>query len=474
MGAPISSYDLLKPLSDPSKSWDEFDSMREALKDFNLFAFIIHDPEEHSDFDQKMGSIFDRLDYLTGEKLLFFTLIDPPKEWLQRYGRQREYMKYLGNGKALVLPNPENATTSTDKELTAFSLAKSLNIPIEMLPCIVITHDFRSSHFDWVRTCEDHIEEQLTHLGHKISRVEDRNIIIWIKKTLMQEINLCEGIGSESLEDNLARALTDVLSFIIDSDAPEVKQQVEKTITGLRRTLKRVKSGIRHEQSQQPSDLYSQLDSLCEKIVASLVHLNIRPEQDTADFIHINMTHLEVDSRLILRTAHRVNDFLMNSPTRMIDYTPVAICLAKVFEREINLSVVHWIRESLGVELPTYFNQHQQQVSAIFSRRGIREIDFNRGGPNNKWIPPAIGESQIAYRRMAQNMMDWLPDPVSFLENWETIRKLRNQTAHTQYVGEGSVLHLQNTLNQLAKNNIFESLFKMKKTGEKTGFQLNP
>ena len=73
MAAPISSYDLLEPLSAPKKSSDEFDNMKEALKGFNFFAFIIHDPEKHSNFDREMGRIFDQLDYLTGDKLLFFT-----------------------------------------------------------------------------------------------------------------------------------------------------------------------------------------------------------------------------------------------------------------------------------------------------------------------------------------------------------------------------------------------------------------
>ena len=237
MAAPISSYDLLKSLGD-SNNWRESWDMNEALKRFNLLAFIIHDPEEHSDFDGEMGRIFDRLDYLTGEKLLFFTLIDPPEEWL-RHGGQREYMKYLGYGKALALPNPNNPITSTDKELTAFSLARSLKIPIDMLPCIVITRDFRSSDFVWVRTCKDHIRKQLEDLGYLASRGQDLPIPL---SSVQEEIDLCEGSGSESLEDNLARALIDALSFIIDSNNPEAAGQIGETISNLQETLQRIKT----------------------------------------------------------------------------------------------------------------------------------------------------------------------------------------------------------------------------------------
>ncbi len=329
MAAPISSYDLLKPLSNPTKSYHELFKMNEALKGFNLFAFIIHDPEKHSDFDREMGRIFDRLDYLTGEKLLFFALIDPPEEWL-RYGRQREYMKYLGDGKALVLPNSQNTITSTDKELTVFSLATSLNIPIDMLPCIVITRNFCISDFVWVRTCENHVMEQLEELGYRARRAMN-GVDLVSDKDMMQKIDLCEGSGSESLEVNLARALTDVLSFITDSNNPEVHQQVEQTISDLQETLMEIKRELSDEQNSQSTELNRQLDNLCEKIVAFLAHLNTRPNQDLANFISIDMLHLEVDSRLILKTAHMVNDFLMNAPTRMIDYTPVAICLGSVY-----------------------------------------------------------------------------------------------------------------------------------------------
>lgn len=471
MAAPISSYDLLKSLSD-SNNWREYWDMNEALKRFNLLAFIIHDPEEHSDFDREMGRIFDRLDYLTGEKLLFFTLIDPPEEWL-RHGRQREYMKYLGYGKALVLPNPENTITSTDKELTAFSLAKSLNIPVEMLPCIVITHDFRSSDFVWVRTCTDHIREQLENLGYLASRGQDLPILL---SPVQEEIDLCEGSGTESLEDSLAQALTDVLSFIIDSNNPEVEQQAVETINNLQQTLQKIKRQIRDEQNPQSIHWENQLlDSLCEKIVVFLAHRNTQPTQDLANFISIDTLGLEVDSCIILKTAHMVNDFLMNAPTRMIDYTPVVICLSKVFEREINLSVVHWIRQTLGVQLPNYFNKHQKKVNAVFNPRDPnRAIDFNKSAPGNKWQPPAIGESQIAYSQMAQHIINWLDRPQIFLSNWETIRQVRNQAAHTQYVDERSVNTIRQALNQLAGAQIFQTLFDMKTAGRKTGFQLNP
>ncbi|MCX7770674.1 MAG: hypothetical protein N2202_06275 [Proteobacteria bacterium] len=39
--------------------------------------------------------------------------------------------------------------------------------------------------------------------------------------------------------------------------------------------------------------------------------------------------------------------------------------MTKVFERELNLSIVHWIRKELGIRLPGYFNKPQPDVRAL-------------------------------------------------------------------------------------------------------------
>ncbi len=85
-----------------------------------------------------------------------------------------------------------------------------------------------------------------------------------------------------------------------------------------------------------------------------------------------------------------------------------------------------------------------------------------------------MGESQIAYRQVAGNMNDWLEQPRDFLNQWDEIRQVRNQAAHTEFVGQNSVSQIQQALNQLADNNIFQILSNMKITAKRNGFQLNP
>lgn len=51
---------------------NEYTAILRSLKQFNLFAFVIHDPEKHRDFHNNLSSIFERLDHSTGHSLLFF------------------------------------------------------------------------------------------------------------------------------------------------------------------------------------------------------------------------------------------------------------------------------------------------------------------------------------------------------------------------------------------------------------------
>ncbi|MCX7878518.1 MAG: hypothetical protein N2510_07760, partial [Ignavibacteria bacterium] len=67
----------------------------------------------------------------------------------------------------------------------------------------------------------------------------------------------------------------------------------------------------------------------------------------------------ESESKIILNTFNRAFPFLENF---IIEYSPLIICLCKIFEIEANLSLVHWFRKILGIEMPTYFKKHKEGI----------------------------------------------------------------------------------------------------------------
>ena len=135
----------------------------------------------------------------------------------------------------------------------------------------------------------------------------------------------------------------------------------------------------------------------------------------------------------------------------------------KIFEREINLSLVHWIREHLGINLPSYFNRYQSGITAKY-KKGKLSIDFNKGSySDNKWISPGIGQSQIAFKAKVNEIERWLSKAgytestkVAFLiQQWNTIKNIRNNAAHAELVNETSVTQIKVALSALSSNGIF-------------------
>lgn len=83
MGMPVSNYTVFRTLGYGGEEYEKQAAIR-ALEGFKLFAIVIHDPETDPEFDQYLQQTFNRLDYITGDSLLFFALTDPSPEWLNR------------------------------------------------------------------------------------------------------------------------------------------------------------------------------------------------------------------------------------------------------------------------------------------------------------------------------------------------------------------------------------------------------
>jgi hypothetical protein len=182
---------------------------------------------------------------------------------------------------------------------------------------------------------------------------------------------------------------------------------------------------------------------------------------------------LDTESIHMLKTALVVQDLLefrsgiANSLLEHeIDYTLTVIPLAKVFEREVDFSLVHWVRERLGIDLPTYFNKYQPEISAVFKPdlRRRRYVDFNRHKDGN-WIPPALGESEISCRSLGRRIrpQGWSVTRWKLLmAGWHVIRVERNRAAHTEFIDKNSSMRVGSILNNLAGQKIFNSMCALK------------
>ena len=281
-------------------------------------------------------------------------------------------------------------------------------------------------------------------------------------------IDLCQGSGLTVLENSLAGALTDALEFISAINSPDsnLRQQVIRRLQeNLPNTLSNLQNKLKLYKEKELFKEKEKFETLCEKVALCLKDLNSY-NLSWDDFIAVDPRLLEEDSRRLLETAHKAMDLLEQHKTgeEEIDYTPGVICLGKAFEREINLSVVNWMRKLCGVELPKYFNQYQPNL--VLERDFL---DLNK----EPWRPPDFSKSERIYRKVALNSM---PDNEMSLDKenrkllrrcWGQIRKQRNNAAHysirSPIIKQQDFNEVKDALVELANNNVFDVFSDMKK-----------
>lgn len=467
MGMPITTYTMLRALANrPSASSPEVTAAKAALDPFRLFAFVLHDPETHREFHYALGEQFDRLDYLTGQKLLFFALVRPPQDWL-RHARNRPYYRDLGWGTEQFV---NSAPEPRDSGITAFSLAHSLGIPPEDVPCIVLVPEFTLSDFAWVKTCPKYLVEQMTRLGYLADRSTPGGLLD--RQRLQQaiaaaQIDLCGGTGAFSLEQTLAQALSELLSFVVAGSRQETmdrRQGISQALQILRTQFDQ----LRQQKSLGDPEQSEVVDDLCLKISYALATLNKSHTGEPRLLSAIDPKFVEPESWQLLKTAQKVADMLSFEHQRrepflrlpIEDYTPAVICLAKVFERELNFSLVHWLRKEKGIELPPFFNRYEEGKNAT-----IGNVNLNRE-EDGRWLPPAMGQSKFAARQWAENNPippNWTRDQWDgLMTQWDVIHEMRNAAAHTEVVPLPAVQSMHTALENLSHESIFAKFYQMK------------
>jgi hypothetical protein len=178
--------------------------------------------------------------------------------------------------------------------------------------------------------------------------------------------------------------------------------------------------------------------------------------------------HLTSKPVNLLQTGLEVESFLLSNKNTS-DYSASAICLAKMFEKEINYSIVHSIRKQHSVDLPRFFNKVQPgvivKVNAI-NQYNNREflVDFNKEN-NGSWLPPELGKAKaIAKNNLTQDHWKSLgiSNSETFLAEWDRIHRIRNKAAHTQQVSHSDLQNMKNSVSKLGSSNIFEKLANLK------------
>jgi hypothetical protein len=520
MGIPITTYTVLDSLA------SDLDAphFRGLVAPFNLFAFVLGSPKDHPGLFAKIDSAFDRLAFETGERLLFFAVARPSTLRGQRSRVYANFVEYqppsigpdheaaLANTLALGLGVPQSAlpclVATTDlksKDLVWFGTSEVFVAEqLRRLGYLAWQHNrdelgsvlldeqmnfdptkpsgFSSLDTSVAQTIADVLSFPVYRTGrHRAGRDDFENATERARQTLggifdsikkqkrksdpspdaEPDPALLENIESNSFKGLSCLSLLSERPDVSLFEGPLQSMDSERSAEFSYWMPSKLEPEVR---SQTPEDYEGPLFSRCE--------LPGKDEQRWPNLRRLGES-LEAESVHMLKTALLVQDLFDSRPELVnglledqLDYTPTVICLAKVFEREANLSVVHWIRQHLRISLPQYFNRHQPEIHAVFTpdRPNAREIDFNME-KNGSWVAPGLGQSEMACRAFGRTCLPegWSRNKWSrLMDSWYVIRVGRNSAAHTELIDKESATRIGREIDRLAEHRIFASMCALK------------
>jgi hypothetical protein len=450
------------------------DEARNALAPFRLFGFILHDPVAHPEFHHVLSESFERLDYLTGEHFLFFTVIEPNDNWLKRASGRGYYTVFNSN----PLLSVGQGVVPKDFEISIFTLAEGLGIDYADLPVLVLTNDLQGDTYQVIKTSPQALEKQLTEIGYFCSQQEEKfNILNGPFQDLVKSIDIAGESYLQRVEDSMADMLGDFLSFLDSSEGG--KYSPPKALRYGRVVEKYLMKG--------GDDLYDQRrEQLKLFVLGCLSHLS-PVKIDPADELDIRC---EAESRIIYRTYLKVypvfedliyRAYLKSRPQRpphrldqeqegprhfvpnanTVDLSPLFLCLGKVLEIEVNHSLVQWYRQHLKIEMPTFYNLYKPGGNSytVIPNSGFenpRPIDLNKRLGQNKWKALNLGESQLVAKTLYadSHYPEAFTDFNTLLIHWELLMNFRNQSAHTNTMGPDRFTRAQEAFQHILQNHL--------------------
>lgn len=496
MGMFLSQYTMLKALGYGEDRYVK-EETEKILEPYRLFVLVLHAPERHNAFHQKFTQLFERLDYLTGSNLLFMGIAKPSYNWYKR----NENRDYFGIWEKEQLIKSFHEIRGADGSLTSYGIAQALNIDYDDLPCLIISPDFQSDRFIVLKTGEEHIENQMTEMGYFAGTITGKaDINSRPFKELLQSIDYYKRFEFFKIQDNLGRLLADKLSFSVPANTHfgiDAEQHSKKVFQKFKNRIER--SGNEEEIENVKMNLLTSLASkfnssisisnsnVTENVLLSPSanyefknienHREIRTKVNFVEnafmSLRINEKLLEPETNIIVSTTEAVFKMFNERPNKdTLDFSPLVLGLSKIFEIEINLSVVHWVRKHLNIEMPDYYKKFKPDfIKAVIAPDSTivpnpKGIDFNMH-KGAKWIPPGIGQSELVVRSLFKNklLIESFSDTEipSLLNVWAPIRESRNRAAHNEIMHSDDLQNVATNMNTLIESNNLSKILQLKK-----------
>lgn len=412
MGVPRTLFTLLWALKEPAAR--EHAIALERIGEFSLFAVVLEDPDGDFRVTEAIQREFMRLDAGTGEKMLFFALVDEPPGW------RRTLAERWGEAARSLLETYRVGLKLDDRRWTAQTVATLLGVDARSLPAIVLTADPRSKDTLLLPTSAERVGQQLLRLGGTADRLPSlrRHQGALLEEDLVRELGPMD-LLQVHLEESLSAVLYDGLApGLIGQHRDHARIAVADALAAHWTNVAAIReNGLAASQADVAALIHTELERL-----AVLV-----PKQVGRRDAPLGSAGWEGESQRWFALGDHVVAFLRANLEQ--DYSPAAVCWAKAFERELGLSIGHWLRWEAGILLPPYFDKHQPGVDGRLAV-GNGAIDFNRKGKSDLWSAPAMDPMRRAFKEKRSSLPSRLLRAEDLLREWKTIQDHRNHVCH--------------------------------------------
>ena len=385
MGFPLSDGQVLRWLTEKGDG-----AFHGEMAQRRLCAFILFDPQLDPDFLRDLEWDFREMDRRTGRHFLFFAVCQP------RHAEDLSLARYF-NKKWPRRREPRALPTSSIRTLN-FAAAAELGVPMEALPCIVVTESLLARHCWAWETDSGRFKQQILELD-RMAELQDfdreRGGCMPLGRRLIRGGSPWIELPTE--HRNVAARLLHCWRLLEDDDYQ----------ARWRRNLQSDLAQARRNDSRDASDEDEGISERISNLGARMAACAAAGRDRAEDAGFAGESQMERGAAMNLRAARLCHDALSNTGAQE-DFSAAAICAGKAFEIEARASMAQWIRSRHDIGMPDYFCRWKPGTQAVEvlppagGRRREERVDFNKSF-NRRWSAPTVNRIREAFFRRDEN-----------------------------------------------------------------------
>ena len=446
MGLPMTRYALLSKLmrkdKGQSNGWDaeyEKEAMAIPIR-FSLYAFVLCDHEDIP-FRGCITDMFEDLDRHTGRNILFTALIKPEtkvRHSLERYYKMEEALKAISH-------------YTIDDNLYQHALLEAFQISSTDLPAIVLTTSLESDQWFVIRVADAPQCIQWLEVLRGYADDIAENFPVNIEDVLNKRVSQSTANGDWYAVDGAP--ICELLSAV-EAAAGLVKnrsqlfddEDLEYTRSIFDEVCDRLINYIDINDSEDDEEKMKKEEK--KGIIVSLVRylqaLAFNPDMRCPRTPNRNSS-TGLGRMVEPETLRYIKMFKILSNNRemqdMEDHTVLCSLIHKIFESEINASILQLMRKQIRIPMPDFYDKFFPDRKDCY----VKNVNLNRylkGNPK-KYVSPGLGNACFAFNALSEEaefrgllsgygISDCDREMLSNL--WHCISEIRNREAHCQTI----------------------------------------